>query len=71
MCRADAAAGAIGVVEMEQPTDMRTATKAAMDLGVWIRPFGRLLYTMPPYVTPEEDVVRIAQALLAAARASA
>ncbi|MBW8802893.1 MAG: adenosylmethionine--8-amino-7-oxononanoate transaminase [Catenulisporales bacterium] len=63
--------GAIGVVEMEQPTDMRTATKAAMDLGVWIRPFGRLLYTMPPYVTPEEDVVRIAQALLAAARASA
>jgi adenosylmethionine-8-amino-7-oxononanoate aminotransferase len=62
--------GAIGVVEMEQPTDMRTATKAAMDLGVWIRPFGKLLYVMPPYVTPEEDVVRIAEALVAAARVS-
>ncbi|WP_194924032.1 adenosylmethionine--8-amino-7-oxononanoate transaminase [Catenulispora pinisilvae] len=62
--------GAIGVIEMEQPTDMRTATKAAMDEGVWIRPFGKLLYVMPPYVTPEEDVERIAAALVAAARAS-
>ncbi|GAA1993564.1 adenosylmethionine--8-amino-7-oxononanoate transaminase [Catenulispora subtropica] len=62
--------GAIGVVEMERPADMRTATKAAMDLGVWIRPFGKLLYVMPPYVTPDEDVVRIAEALVAAARVS-
>ena len=63
--------GAIGVIEMRQPADMRTATKAAMDQGVWIRPFGTLLYVMPPYVTPEEDVERIAAALVAAARASA
>jgi adenosylmethionine-8-amino-7-oxononanoate aminotransferase len=62
--------GAIGVIEMAEPTDMRTATKAAMDAGVWIRPFGKLLYVMPPYVTPEEDVARIAAALVAAARAS-
>ena len=62
--------GAIGVIEMEQPTDMRTATKAAMDEGVWIRPFGKLLYVMPPYVTPEEDLERIAAGLVAAARAS-
>ncbi|NUP50784.1 MAG: adenosylmethionine--8-amino-7-oxononanoate transaminase [Catenulispora sp.] len=62
--------GAIGVIEMRQPADMRVATKAAMDLGVWIRPFGELLYVMPPYVTADEDVVRIAGALVAAARAS-
>ena len=62
--------GAIGVIEMEQPTDMRTATKAAMDQGVWIRPFGKLLYAMPPYVTPAEDVERIAAALVAAAAVS-
>ena len=62
--------GAIGVVEMEQPVDMRTTTAAAMDQGVWLRPFGRLLYTMPPYVTDEEDVVRIAGGVVAAARAA-
>jgi adenosylmethionine-8-amino-7-oxononanoate aminotransferase len=62
--------GAIGVIEMERPTDMRTATKAAMDAGVWIRPFGTLLYVMPPFVTPEEDVERIAGGLVAAARVS-
>jgi adenosylmethionine-8-amino-7-oxononanoate aminotransferase len=55
---------------MERPTDMRTATKAAMDAGVWIRPFGTLLYVMPPFVTPEEDVERIAGGLVAAARVS-
>jgi adenosylmethionine-8-amino-7-oxononanoate aminotransferase len=55
---------------MAEPTDMRTATRAAMDEGVWIRPFGRLLYVMPPYVTAEEDVARIAAGVVAAARAS-
>ena len=41
-----------------------------MDHGVWLRPFRNLIYTMPPYVTPEEDVERIAAGLVAAARAS-
>jgi len=49
---------------------MRVATGAAMEQGVWIRPFGKLLYVMPPYVTGEEDVARIAAGLVAAARAS-
>jgi adenosylmethionine---8-amino-7-oxononanoate aminotransferase len=60
--------GAIGVVEMESAVDMAAATKAAVDRGVWLRPFGKLVYTMPPYVTPEEDVVRIAEAVVSAAR---
>jgi adenosylmethionine-8-amino-7-oxononanoate aminotransferase len=36
---------------------------------VWLRPFRDLVYTMPPYVTEDEDVSRIASAVLAAARA--
>jgi adenosylmethionine-8-amino-7-oxononanoate aminotransferase len=59
--------GAIGVVEMAEPVDMRTTTAAAMARGVWLRPFGKLLYTMPPYVTDQEDVVRIAEGIVAAA----
>lgn len=41
--------GAIGVLEMEQPIDVAAAQKTFIEHGVWIRPFGRLLYIMPPY----------------------
>ncbi|GAA4480497.1 adenosylmethionine--8-amino-7-oxononanoate transaminase [Rhodococcus olei] len=60
--------GAIGVVEMAEPVDMRTATDAAVDAGVWLRPFGRLVYAMPPYVATPEDVATIAAGMVAAAR---
>ena len=36
---------------------------AFVEAGVWIRPFGALVYTMPPYVTEPEDVSRITQAI--------
>ncbi|GHJ39126.1 adenosylmethionine-8-amino-7-oxononanoate aminotransferase [Streptomyces sp. TS71-3] len=65
--------GAIGVVQLERPLDergMAAATRAAVDAGVWIRPFGDLLYTMPPYVTGDEDVARICRAVCAAAEAA-
>ena len=42
--------GAIGVVEMHAPVDLRTLTTRFVDAGVWLRPFGRLVYMMPPYV---------------------
>ncbi|SDD94206.1 adenosylmethionine-8-amino-7-oxononanoate aminotransferase [Rhodococcus tukisamuensis] len=61
--------GGIGVIEMRQPVDMRSATDAAVDAGVWLRPFGKLIYAMPPYVCTREDVDRIAAAMVAAARA--
>jgi adenosylmethionine-8-amino-7-oxononanoate aminotransferase len=62
--------GAIGVVELEQPVDVATATRAAIERGVWLRPFRNLVYTMPPYVCDDEDVARISGAVVAAARAA-
>ncbi len=63
--------GAIGVVQLERDVDMAAATNAAVAHGVWLRPFRDLVYTMPPYVTGEQDVARIAHAVVAAARAGA
>lgn len=63
--------GAIGVVELERPVAMRAATDAAADRGVWLRPFGRLIYTMPPYVTADDDVRAITRAIAGATAASA
>jgi adenosylmethionine-8-amino-7-oxononanoate aminotransferase len=55
--------GAIGVVELEAPVDMSIVQPAFVEQGVWIRPFGRLVYTMPPYVTGPEDVAAITAAI--------
>ncbi|MER6036956.1 adenosylmethionine--8-amino-7-oxononanoate transaminase [Streptomyces sp. NPDC001835] len=60
--------GAIGVVQLDHEVDMAAATRAAVREGVWLRPFRDLVYTMPPYVTSDEDVARIARAVCAAAR---
>jgi adenosylmethionine-8-amino-7-oxononanoate aminotransferase len=62
--------GAIGVVQLEQPVDVSAATRAAVRRGVWLRPFADLVYTMPPYVCDDDEVARIAGAVVAAARAS-
>ncbi|MGW3073374.1 MULTISPECIES: adenosylmethionine--8-amino-7-oxononanoate transaminase [unclassified Kitasatospora] len=59
--------GAIGVVQLDHPVDVPAATEAAAREGVWLRPFRDLIYTMPPYVTQDEDVARIAAAVTAAA----
>ncbi|MEU7342116.1 adenosylmethionine--8-amino-7-oxononanoate transaminase [Streptomyces sp. NPDC007074] len=60
--------GAIGVVQLDHEVDMAAATAAAVREGVWLRSFRDLVYTMPPYVTSDEDVARIARAVRAAAR---
>ncbi|AWL37055.1 MULTISPECIES: adenosylmethionine--8-amino-7-oxononanoate transaminase [unclassified Streptomyces] len=59
--------GAIGVVQLDHEVDMATATRAAVREGVWLRPFRDLVYTMPPYVTDDDDVARICRAVCAAA----
>ena len=48
--------GAIGVVQLEREVDVAAATAAAVERGVWLRPFRDLIYTMPPYVIDEEDL---------------
>ncbi|MDA6066058.1 adenosylmethionine--8-amino-7-oxononanoate transaminase [Idiomarina abyssalis] len=55
--------GAIGVLEMEQPIDVASAQKRFIELGVWIRPFGRLLYIMPPYVITAEELSKLTYAM--------
>ncbi|MFE9097567.1 adenosylmethionine--8-amino-7-oxononanoate transaminase [Streptomyces sp. NPDC007264] len=60
--------GAIGVVQLDHEVDMAAATRAAVREGVWLRPFRDLVYTMPPYVTGDADLARIARAVCAAAR---
>ncbi|MBA2262279.1 MAG: adenosylmethionine--8-amino-7-oxononanoate aminotransferase BioA, partial [Solirubrobacterales bacterium] len=60
---------AIGVVQLGGAVDVAAATKATVAEGVWLRPFGDLVYTMPPYVTDDEDVARITRAVVAAVAA--
>ena len=48
--------GAIGVVELHQPADMKTIQPMFVDAGVWVRPFGRLVYLMPPYIINDSDL---------------
>ena len=55
--------GAIGVVELDAPVDMARIQPAFVEAGVWIRPFGRLVYTMPPFVMGAEDVDRLTGAI--------
>jgi adenosylmethionine-8-amino-7-oxononanoate aminotransferase len=51
--------GAIGVVELREPVDMAASQRTLLDHGVWLRPFGRLLYAMPPFISSAEDVAAI------------
>ena len=48
--------GAIGVVELERPVPMRTVQAKLVERGVWVRPFGRLIYLMPPYLIADGEL---------------
>mgnify|MGYP003419013548 FL=1 len=62
--------GGIGVIQLDDPVDMEAATEAAVSYGVWLRPFRDLIYTMPPYVTGDEDLALVTEAMINAATAS-
>jgi adenosylmethionine-8-amino-7-oxononanoate aminotransferase len=62
--------GGIGVVQMEHEVDVGAVTAAAVERGVWLRPFRDLIYAMPSYVIGEEDLQAVAGALVAGARVS-
>lgn len=56
--------GAIGVLEMKEPIDMAKAQGLLIERGVWLRPFGRLLYTMPPYISTDSQLERLTAAMV-------
>ena len=60
--------GAIGVVQLEHDVDVAAVTAAAVDHGVWLRPFRDLIYAMPPYIIDEPDLTTVSNAMIDAAR---
>ncbi len=57
--------GAIGVVELKEPVAMQTIQPAFVAKGVWVRPFGRLVYLMPPFIMEQEDLAFLTAAVCA------
>lgn len=58
--------GAIGVVELEKPVDMAAIQKSFVEKGVWVRPFGKLVYLMPPYIISGQELTALSNAVCAA-----
>jgi adenosylmethionine-8-amino-7-oxononanoate aminotransferase len=58
--------GAVGVVQLTGPVDVAAVTRAALDRGVWVRPFRDLVYTMPPYVCGPDEIAAIGAAVTGA-----
>lgn len=58
--------GAVGVLELHGPVDVPRVTAAALDRGVWVRPFRNLVYTMPPYVCTQDEIATITAAMIGA-----
>jgi adenosylmethionine-8-amino-7-oxononanoate aminotransferase len=55
--------GAVGVVELDRPVDMKVVPQEFVRRGVWVRPFGRLVYIMPPYIMEPDDLSQVTRAI--------
>ena len=62
--------GAIGVIELHEPVDMPQVQPLFVERGVWVRPFGRLVYLMPPFVMCDEDLRALCEATVSVVRDS-
>jgi len=60
--------GAIGVVELTEPVDMQVIQPQFVEAGIWVRPFGKLVYLMPPYITSESDLQQLTKAVVEVVR---
>ena len=56
--------GAIGVVELKQAVDMKSIQPQFVEKGVWVRPFGKLVYLMPPYIMDDDDLQCLTSAVV-------
>jgi len=58
--------GGIGVIELTQPLDnqdIATIQESVVKDGVWLRPFGNVIYSIPPYIVKNEEVAKITHAM--------
>lgn len=60
--------GAVAVIELNDAVDMPTFQSLLIDNGIWVRPFGKLVYIMPPYVITDDELTTLCQALLKVVR---
>lgn len=56
--------GTIGVIEMKQPVNVGCFQKECVRRGIWVRPFGKNVYVMPPYIIGEEDLGTLTREML-------
>lgn len=56
--------GSIGVVEMEEPVDVGVFQRECVARGIWVRPFGRNVYVMPPYIISDDELTTLVTRML-------